>query len=305
MKEWLIRLAVGAAGIVIVVIAISWIASGDLVEPANRDIGRPPLDLEASNITFVSGSGSLIHGWLSRGKPGHGAVLLLHAVRGDRRDMLSRAEFLRGRGYSVLLIDFQAHGESRGSRITFGDLESRDVTAAIQYLHHKMPDERVGVIGASLGAAAFVMADNRPQVAAVVLEQMYPTIEQAVQSQLRLYLGPLGRPFAPLLMVEVQSRLEIPANRLRPIERISRLGAPVLIVNGTQDKHTSIEEARALFAAASEPKELWAVEGAAHVNLYAFAKTEYEHRVGDFLARYLPTTQPTLDRQTTALYSPY
>jgi fermentation-respiration switch protein FrsA (DUF1100 family) len=106
-------------------------------------------------------------------------------------------------------------------------------------------------------------------------------------------------------MVEVQSQLEIPANRLRPIERMSRLGAPVLIVNGTQDKHTSIEDARALFSAASEPKELWAVEGAAHVNLYAFAKTEYEHRVGDFLARYLPTTQPTLDRQTTALYSPY
>ncbi|MDB6101861.1 MAG: esterase/lipase/thioesterase family active site protein [Gammaproteobacteria bacterium] len=294
MKELLIRLVVGVAVIVVVVIAATWVAADDLTEPANRDItiGRPPLDLEASNITFASGSGSLIHGWLSHGKPGQGAIILLHGLRGDRRDMVSRAEFLRARGYSVLLFDFQGHGESRGSRITFGDIESRDVTASIQYLHHKLPNEQVGVIGASLGAAAFVLAEGRPAVAVVVLEQMYPTIQQAVAGRARQYLGPLGPVFAPLLMAQMQARLEIPANRLRPIDRMAQLGAPVLIVNGTQDSYTPIEDARALFAAASDPKELWAVQGAGHVNLYAFAKAHYEQRVGDFLGRYLPRNPP-------------
>jgi len=92
---------------------------------------------------------------------------------------------------------------------------------------------------------------------------------------------------APLLMVPVQSRLEIPARRLRPIDRMAQIGAPVLIVNGTQDGYTSIDDARALLAASSEPKELWAVEGAGHVDLHAFAKAQYEKRVGDFLARYM------------------
>jgi pimeloyl-ACP methyl ester carboxylesterase len=290
MKELLIRLVVGVAVIAVVVIAATWLAAGELTDPANRDIGRPPLDLEASNITFASGSGTLIHGWLSHGKPGQGAVLLLHGLRGDRRDMLSRAKFLRARGYSVLLIDFQTHGESRGSEITFGDLESRDVTAAIQYMHHKLPDEQVAVIGASLGAAAFVLAEERPVVAAVVLEQMYPTIQQAVAGRARLRLGPLGPVFAPLLMLQMQSQLKIPANRLRPIERLPQIGAPVLIVNGTQDSYTSIDDARAELAAASNPKELWAVQGAGHVDLHAFAKAQYEQRVGDFLGRYLRST---------------
>jgi uncharacterized protein len=288
MKELLIRLVVGVAVIVVVVIAGTWIAGGELTDPANRDIGRAPSGLEASNVTFASGSGALIHAWLSQGKPGQGVIILLHGLRGDRRDMLSRGEFLRARGYSLLLMDFQAHGESRGSRITFGDLESRDVTAAIQYLHHKLPDEPVAVIGASLGAAAFVLAEERPAVAAVVLEQMYPTIQQAVAGRARQHLGPFGPVFAPLLMMQMQSRLEIPANRLRPIDRMAQIGAPVLIVNGTQDSYTSIEDARALSAAATDPKELWAVEGAGHVNLYAFAKSQYEQRVGDFLGRYLP-----------------
>lgn len=290
MKELLIRLVVGLAVIAVVVIAATWMAAGELTDPANRDIGRPPLDLEASNITLASGSGSLIHGWLSHGKPGQGAVLLLHGLRGDRRDMLSRAEFLRSRGYSLLLIDFQGHGESRGSRITFGDLESRDVTAAIQYLHHKLPDEPVAVIGASLGADAFLLAEERPAVAAVVLEQMYPTIQQAVAGRARLHLGPLGPVFAPLLMLHMQSQLEIPANRLRPIDRMAQIGAPVLMVNGTGDSYTSIEDARAELAAASDPKELWAVQGAGHVDLYAFAKAQYEQRVEEFLGRYLRAT---------------
>jgi uncharacterized protein len=185
------------------------------------------------------------------------------------------------------LFDFQGHGESRGSLITCGDLESRDVTAAIQYLHHKLPNEQVGVIGVSLGAAAFVLAEERPAVAAVVLEQMYPTIQQAVAGRARKYLGPVAPMLAPLLMVQVQARLKIPANRLRPIDRMGQIGAPVLIVNGTQDSYTSIEDARALFAAASNPKELWAVEGAGHVDLHAFAKAQYEQRVGDFLGRYM------------------
>src|SRR6266702_2280912 len=291
MKELLSRLVVGVAVAVVIVIAATWIAGADLVNPVNRDIsiGRPPLDLQASNITFASGTGALIHGRPSPGKPGQGAIILLHGLR-DRRDMLGRAESLRARGYYVLLFDFQAHGESRGSRITFGDLESRDVTAAIQYLHHKLPGEKVGVIGASLGAAAFVLAEDRPPVAAVVLEQMYPTIQQAVAGRARLNLGPLGPAFGPLLMTQMQSRLQIPANRLRPIDRMGQIAAPVLIVNGTQDSYTSIEHARALFAASSDPKELWAVQGAGHVNLYAFAKAQYEQHVADFLSRHLHST---------------
>jgi fermentation-respiration switch protein FrsA (DUF1100 family) len=187
----------------------------------------------------------------------------------------------------VLLFDFQAHGENRGSHVTFGDLESRDVTAALQYLRHKLPQERVGVLGVSLGAAAFVLADDRSPVAAVVLEQMYPTIGRAVEIRTRLHVGPLAPLFAPLLMVEMQSRLKIPASRLRPIDRMGKIGAPVLIVDGARDNYTPIEDARALLTAAPEPKELWVLEGAGHVNLHELAKAEYERRVGDYFGRYL------------------
>jgi uncharacterized protein len=290
MKAWLTltNLLVAAAAAVLLIIAGTYLSATGLQDSANHFVGRPPLDLQASNITYASGAGVLIHGWLVPGKPKQGVVLLLHPVRGDRRDMISRAEFLRKRGYAVLMIDFQSHGENRGHRITYGDLESRDVTGAIQYLHHKLPGEKVAVLGVQMGADAFVLSEDRPAVDAVVLEQMYPTINRAIASRVRNNIGPLAPLFSWLVMVEMQSQNEIPPNRLSAIDAMPRIGAPVLIINGTDDHHTTIDEARAELAAATPPKELWAVEGAGHVNLHEFAKDEYERRVGDFIARYLP-----------------
>jgi alpha-beta hydrolase superfamily lysophospholipase len=65
---------------------------------------------------------------------------MAHAVRADRRSMLGRAEFLHRAGYSVLLFDAQAHGESPGDRITFGYLEALDAAAAVSFAVARDPD---------------------------------------------------------------------------------------------------------------------------------------------------------------------
>jgi fermentation-respiration switch protein FrsA (DUF1100 family) len=287
MRSLIGRWVIVAASAILASGGALWFIGGELSAAVPRSIGAAPAWLAADGVRFSSESGSLIHGWFSPGVPGRGAVLLLHGVRGDRRDMLSRADFLHRLGYAVLLIDFQAHGESPGERITFGYRESQDVAAALADLKARAPGERLAVIGVSLGAAAFVLSENRPAVDAVVLESMYPTIEQAVVDRMRLYLGAAGAMLTPLLTVQFEPRLGFDASQLRPIDRIASIGAPVLIIHGTRDRHTSIGEAQALFATASAPKAFWAIEGAAHVNLHTYAKAEYERRVGTFLAAYL------------------
>jgi uncharacterized protein len=263
--------------------ALSWYMGGKLATSANQSIGPPPTSLAVSDVTFPSESGSTIHGWLATGMPGHGAVLLLHGVRSDRRSMLGRAEFLHNRGYSVLLIDLQAHGESLGQQITLGHLESRDVVAAREFLRKTFPNERVAAIGVSLGAASIVLADGKARFDAVVLESMYPTISEAVEDRLRLRLGAAGTLLGPLLTLQLQPRLGIDLDQLRPIDHIASLGAPLLLIHGTEDRHTLIEEARATFARAAEPKQLWEVTGAAHVDLHRYAREQYEQRVGEFI----------------------
>jgi len=90
----------------------------------------------------------------------------------------------------------------------------------------------------------------------------------------------------PLLLAQLPM-LGISPSKLRPIDRIASWRTPVMIVHGTEDRQTTWAEARRLFVAATPPKDLLAVPGAGHVDLYAIDTSAYERRVGAFLACFL------------------
>ena len=283
----LLRVATCAVIGLAVLATVSFGAGEVLSRPASRAVGKPPLDFTAESIRFTTTLGDEVAGWFSEGKSGKGTVLLLHGVRADRTSMLERARLFLRLGYSVLLIDLPAHGESTGDRITFGLRESEGARAALAFLRSRLPGESVAVVGVSLGAASLVLSKAEPPPAAVVLESMYPTISEAIHDRLQQRLGSLATFVTPLLLWQLPLRLGITPEQLRPIADIAFLRAPVLIASGTRDLHTRIAETRALYDAAVEPKELWAVEGAAHVDLYAFEPRSYEARVIPFLAKYM------------------
>lgn len=287
MKRVLRLLLVASITGVLIAIAVSMCVVLILTAPDRAALPAVPVGLDARNVRISSGSGAEIDGWFSAGVKGRGAALLLHGVHANRLAMLGRARFLRDAGYSVLLIDFQAHGESTGNAITFGHLESRDARAAFETLRQLAPGERIGVIGTSMGGAAFVLAEPPLEADAVVLEQVYPTILEALDNRLRMYLGAVGPIVEPLLALELGLWLHVTPQQLRPIDAIVRVHAPLLVISGDADRHTTLAQTRALFAAAAEPKTLWVVTGAAHVDLEAYARDEYRHRILAFFAEYL------------------
>ena len=275
-----------AIGLGLALVALG-LAGEFLSRAAKSTVGAPPPDLPAVSVTFPTAPGGTVAGWFVRGTPGQGAVLLLHGVRADRRAMLGRARLLQGAGYSVLLADLPAHGESTGTRIGFGLREATGVHAAMAYLRQALPGERIGVIGVSLGAAALVLSRVAAAPDAVVLESLYPTIAEAVGNRLGFRLGAAGTVLAPLLLWQLPLRLGATAGQLQPIEDMSALHAPVLVASGTHDQHTTWAETQRIFQAANTPKQLWAVQGAAHVDLHAFDPGAYAFTVLPFLSAYL------------------
>ncbi|HKQ80091.1 MAG TPA: alpha/beta fold hydrolase [Blastocatellia bacterium] len=264
-----------------------WGAGSFLSHSVNRSVGALPRYLEGRHVEFESGSGSKLSGWLIPGHNGAGSVVLMHGFRGDRRQMLGRATFLNQAGYSVLLFDFQAHGESPGKRITIGYLESRDALAAVELMKREFPGRKIGVIGLSMGGAAAALASPALEVDAMTLEMVYPDIERATANRMERYLGGWARSLAPLLIMQLPLREGIDAVALRPIDRVGAIKAPKLFIAGAKDRHTKLAESRELFAAACEPKELWVVEEAAHGDVHNVAKEEYERRILDFFEKRL------------------
>ena len=279
---------VGVAGVFILGLAVSWFLGGLLYAPSKRKSEPLSSDLKAETIQIHSASGSVLSGWyvpaIQDDAP---IVILMHAVRGCREDMVERAIFLHAAGYATLLFDFQAHGDSPGEHITFGYLESRDAQAVVDFARAKNPKAKVGIIGVSMGGAAALLANPPLQVDAMVLESVYPDIERAVENRVVMRLGRAGKIFTPLLTSQIRLRLGISTDQLRPIDGVAELTVPKYFFAGAEDRHTTLAEANELYAAAAEPKEFWAVEGMRHVNLHRASKQEYERRVLDFFSKTL------------------
>ncbi|KQY81231.1 alpha/beta hydrolase [Pelomonas sp. Root1444] len=264
------------------------LAAGELLtRPAHARIGPPPAGLQAEVVHMAYGDGRQVSGWFLPGRAGEGAVLLLHGVRGNRLQMLARARWLQQEGIASLLVDLPSHGESSGDRITFGRREAPGAQAALAWLRARLPGEKIGAIGVSLGGAALLVADRQPELDALVLESVYPTITDAVQDRLAMRLGGAGVWVAPLLLMQIPLRLEFGVQDLRPIAAMPGVRAPLLVASGTEDLHTRWPETEQLFAAAPEPKALWAVQGAAHVDLHDYDTAAYRARLLPWLQSHL------------------
>jgi len=116
---------------------------------------------------------------------------------------------------------------------------------------------------------------------------VYADIDRATANRVERYFGAWARGLAPLLTMQLPLRAGIDAVALRPIDRVGAIKAPKLFIAGAKDRHTKLIESQELFAAASEPKELWVVEEAAHGDVHQVAKEEYERRVLDFFEKRL------------------
>ena len=279
MKRFVIICAILVLATIIGAISVGWL----LAHPVQARIGSAPIDLNAQPVKFASDSGARVRGWWCPDRNGRGAVLLLPGIRANRLSMVNRARFLHRAGYSVLLIDFQATGETKGDRITFGWKESRDVIAAVNFVRNTEPGNRIAIIGSSLGGAATLLATPPLKVDALVLEAVYPTIEIATRNRLQNYLGLLGRFVAPLFLEQLHWRLGISPSDLRPIDHIANVNCPVFIMSGEKDRNTRPEDTQALFSRVHSPKQLWFVPKAGHIDLHHAAPIEYESRVLAFL----------------------
>ena len=263
----------------------SWFIAGALVAASPRLVGKPPADLNAVAFEIASDSGATIAGWCTAPADCQGVVVLLHGIRGSRLSMLARARLLHAEGFATVMIDLQAHGESSGDSITVGYLEKYDVQAAVAFARDQYPGQPIGVIGVSLGGAAAVLAAPLG-VDALVIESVYPDVDAAIHNRVAARLGPLSALPSELLLCQLQPRLGISRAELRPIDQLPNVACPLLVASGTADRHTTVWETQAMFDAACEPKELWLVDGAEHVDLLGAADAKYKQRVVGFLKRH-------------------
>lgn len=228
--------------------------------PVRNDLDGHPIEI----VGATTADGLTVRGWLVRAAvDSRDCVVLAAGIRGNRMAMTSRAEWYLARGWSTLLVDLRATGESEGEHVSMGWHEADDLRAWHAVLRER-GFGRLGAHGQSLGAAAIAYSDLPWDF--VVLESCYVDIDEALRARLPWV------PLPDLLLWPLRCGSEwwsdTAAAQLRPIDHVARRGQPTLFLCGDADEKVGPEGTQRLLAAcAAVDKRMVLVIGAGHADL--------------------------------------
>lgn len=187
-------------------------------------------------------------------------LLYLHGARFNVVGSAFRARRMQELGFSVLAIDYRGFGKSTNT-LPSESLAYEDARAAWDWLARQYPDRPRYVFGHSLGGAiAIDLAAQVADEAGTMVEGTFTSIPDVVSTYKWGWL-PLG----PLI-----------TQRFEAVERVQRIGSPLLVVHGSADRTIAPELGRRLYEAATGPKRFELVEGGSHHNTNAVGQPQYK-----------------------------
>jgi dipeptidyl aminopeptidase/acylaminoacyl peptidase len=236
-----------------------------------------------AEISFADASGHRLAGWYAPSR-NRAAIVLVHGTGVDRSSLLFETGFLAEAGFGVLAFDLPGQGASEG-RTRWGVPERQAISAAVDWLSARtdVDPQRIGGFGSSMGAYVMTQAAVLdPRLRAVTLTAS----PNDVVEQNWLATDDWG------LLTQIPNYLALRAYGqsldMMPKDVIGKIAPrPVFIIGGELDELVPKYMVLQLYAAAGDPKELWIVPHAQHVDYGQVAADEYRTRVTEFFKRSL------------------
>ena len=220
-------------------------------------------------VTFPAATpGDTLRGWYFAGADSSDCGLVMaHGITENRANASRYAAVLEDCGCAMLLYDHRAHGVSDGEFLTGGNLESRDVLRARDFLARRaaVPPERIGLVGESWGAAAVLLAaarlgaadDDAPDgfaeagapVAFVLADSPFASWRDAIAERADKWYGPWMRAFFPVTFAWVDARSGEDYAAASPRDFAGYIEAPALLVHSLADTITPPSHSRQIAAA--------------------------------------------------------
>ena len=299
-----VRIVLAAGGIVVAVVLALKIAILVLEPRLTFFPVRAYFETPASarlpfeDVILRTGDGVSLHGWFVPAadappgqsgrttRPGSRRPITLLFFHGNAENIggcLDLAARARAAGFNSLLLDYRGYGESDGRPSEHGIY--RDGEAALHHLRSRagVDPGRIVVWGRSIGAAVAVHLaaggaaaagapagdrDVWPGVAGVILESPFTSVSDLLRSGGHWVLYAASR---------------FGTYRFDSAARIGRVAAPLLVIHGTDDEIAPFDLGRHLWDLAPGKKELVAIQGGGHNDLWALHADEVWGAVQRFL----------------------
>ena len=221
-----------------------------------REVGLADVE----EITLEGKGGVKLIAWHLPARRGKPTLLYFTGQSGSVANRARKIETIAASGYGVFMLNYRRYGGSGGWPTERNKIA--DAVSAYQYLQDELgvAPRNIVAYGESLGTGVATRLALLRRVKALVLEAPFTSVVD------------VGRQvwwFLPLRLVMT--------DQYRTIDRIRSVKVPLLIVHGARDSMIPVNHARAVYAAANEPKTLAILRRGDHNDLFdhgGWAKVE-------------------------------
>lgn len=193
-------------------------------------------------VTVKSHDGLTLVGRLYEHPESRGIFIMVHGYRSAAvHDFSCAVGPISSLGFSLLLIDHRAHGESEGKHIGFGVTERYDLIEWAKYLGERYPDLPVILDGVSMGASTIMMGGEigyPDNVKALVCDCGYTTPGKICKVTMKRWFG--LPPFPVYYIAKALTRAFAGydfdgTSSINGLEKIKEKKTPIIIAHGRAD----------------------------------------------------------------------
>jgi len=241
MKKYIKRISILLIVITIGVLAlIPHMIMGELLNKRMNVNKEDLTSLNAIDITLITEDGLSISAWGVKAVDSKATVILLSGIeKPSITAFKGYSKMLKDSGYSSLLIEMRAHGDSEGERVALGMEEYLDVKAGVDYIKKSDTDTQIIVWGTSMGASTAITAIG-------MLEDIDGVISCSAYSSWTDvfcdYLDNMGLPQIitiaerPFIDLYIGMKYGFDKLQISPINKIENLNdRPILLAHSTDD----------------------------------------------------------------------
>ncbi|MEM0924537.1 MAG: alpha/beta fold hydrolase [Planctomycetota bacterium] len=235
-----------------------------------KEQGLEPLD-----VTFESGDGTQLHGWILRSAAEPlGTIVHFHGSDRNITFTAGNVSWLTDAGFDVFAFDYRGYGRSEGTPSHEGMVT--DSLAAIEFAKSNpaFRSDRLVLLGQSMGGQLAIIAAGRHDgvIDGVIADSTYAKRSHHLSDK----LGRMG----PLWLVKWGGWL-FTSDEPCGESSLPDLRSSLLLIHGTEDRGVMPYHSERLFETASEPKQIWRVDGLGH--LQVLRQPEHQKRLVGYL----------------------
>ena len=232
-----------------------------------------------------TGSNITIDGWYGRTDSSTNCIIFFHGITANKSVLLKEADQFKKWGYNVLLVDFRGHGNSGGSKSSFGVKETNEVEKAFAFAQSK-GNKNIILYGSSLGSVVIMkaVAEKKVQPAAIIADMPFGSLQDHLKARARV-LGFPSQPFAFLVTLWIGIENGYNGFNHQTYSYAKKVDCPILVEWGTRDIYVTEKEVNGIYQnLPASRKKLVVYPDANHESYLRYDPINWEKNIKEFLS---------------------